>query len=339
MGASQPKTSTTHKRWVFSSKLGCFSIFLIAPFLFYYGYCWGLWGRNSLLLQHLFQCNCPPSSEEWRYPKEVDVIVSACHSGGVILSPSGRLLYIREKNTELTSTYLLDLQTQDKIFINLPEGRINFLTDDLIYIFVWYGGVHEGGEHIFDRTTNAMYRIQSFIFLEPNAYSYGKLDSDLLFKALLQVEKVFLIDDPYDTVIALSSDFRTDSNHSFIFQADMLPGDYKRLLEQFLRENNITYYYIPANFHNEVLSQDERFMARSDGVYLLNPYQKILEGYSLSARGWIYDGRGVVYSSSGRCLVHTFIPFADDIGCLIEVEQPVLLLKVPEEYLLSTRTP
>ena len=40
-------------------------------------------------------------------------------------------------------------------------------------------------------------------------------------------------------------------------------------------------------------------------------------------------------SSSGRCLVHTFIPFADDTGCLTEVAPPVLLLKVPEEYLLS----
>jgi hypothetical protein len=339
MRTLQTKTSATSKQRGLPFRTGCFILLAISPFLFYYGYCWGLWGRNSLLLQYLFQCKCPTASEEWRYPKHVDIIVSACHNGSVILSPSGRLLYVRENNTERTSTDLLDLQTKDKIPIALPEGSIYFLNDDLIYIFVWYGGTHEGGEHIFDRTTNTMYQIQNFIFLEPNAYSYGELDSNLLFKALLQVEKVFLIDDPSETVIALSSDFRTDPNHSFIFEASMLSDDYNRLLEQFLRENNIAYYYIPANFHNEVLSQDGRFMARGDGVYLINPYQKILDGYSLSARGWIYGGHGVLYSSSGRCLVHTFLPFADDIGCLIEVEQPVLLLKVPKEYLSSTQTP
>jgi hypothetical protein len=339
MSTSQPTISTAPKHDRFYFGLSCFAFLLLTPILLYYGYCWGFWGRNSLLLQHLFQCNCPASSEDARFPKEVDVIVSACRKGVVILSPSGNLLYVREQNPATPSAYLVDLRTEDKILIELPEGRTYFLTDDLIFLFVWYGGDHEGGEHLFDRTTNAMYRIQNFISLEPDAYSYGNLDADILFRSLLQVEKVFLIDDPYDTVIALSSDFRTDPKHSFIFISSMLPGDHKRLLEQFLQENNISYSSIPANFRHEVLSPDGKFMARSDGVYLMNPYQRILEGPSLSARGWTYDGRGVVYSSSGRCLVHTFLPFADDVGCLVEVNQPVLLLNVPEEYLSSMPAP
>jgi hypothetical protein len=84
------------------------------PLLFYYGYCWGLWGRGSLLLQYLFQCTCPPASEEARYPEEVDVIVPACRQSYVELSPSGRLLAVREEQAGLPSTYLLDLQSMGR---------------------------------------------------------------------------------------------------------------------------------------------------------------------------------------------------------------------------------
>ena len=339
MSTLPTKTSNTAKQWRFRFWIVGFTILLVSPFLLYYGYCWGLWEKNSLLLQYYFQCNCPASSEEWRYPKEVDVIISACRNGGVRLSPSGRFIYVREENSELTSTYLLDLQTNDEVPINLPEGDMYFLTDDLIYIFVWFGRGYEGGEHIFDRTTDTMYSIQSFIHLQPNAYSYGKLDPTVLFKALLQVEKVFLIDPPYQPVIALSSDFQTQPEQSFIFEASALSGDHTNLLEQFLRENNITYYHIPANFPHEAISPDGRLLARDDGIYLVEMDQMIVKAPLSFVRGWTYDGRGVIYAASHRCLLRLGLPFGDDTWCEIEVPQPVLLLKVPEEYLVPQEVP
>jgi hypothetical protein len=348
MKTMQSEAGHTSKRRGARFWLGCLTLLLGLPVLLYYGYCWGVWGRSSLLLQYLFQCNCPPASEEARYPNEVDVIVSACRNGGVRLSPSGRLLYVNEKGDGQTSSYLLDLETYEKIDFALAEGSNYFLTDDLVFLSLDYGG----GEYILDRTTGEQYPIQSFIQLQPNAYSYGKLDVNLLFRALLQVEKVFLIDAPYQPVIALSPDFRTHPEHNFIFEASALSGDYMNLLSQFLQQNNIIYYHISATFPDEAKSPDGTLVARADGIYLVETEQKIVEGYSASrfyraysrkyfmVRGWVYDGRRVIYSKFlNPCLIETSFFIFDDPRCYYEVPQPVLQLKVPEEYLLPVQTP
>lgn len=314
--------------------------------LLYYGYCWGWWGRQSLLLQYLLQCSCPIASEEARYPDEVDVIVSACRNAGIRRSPSGRLLYVRERQDGLTSTYLLDLQTYEKVKFALPDGSNYFLTDDLVFLSLDYGG----GEYILDRTTGKQYAIQRFIHVQPNAYSYGKLDQNMLFTALLQAERVFFIDTPYQLVIVLSSDFQTNSEHSFTFEASALSGDYMTILRQFLQQNNIAYYEVPATFPDEAVSPDGRFVARPDGVYLAETGQKIVEGYSSSrsfrqysgkyfeVRGWTSDGTGVIHSKLlDPCLIE--YPGPDAPGCIIKVPQPVIKLKIPEEYLLPVQRP
>jgi hypothetical protein len=323
--ASRIKASNPPKRRKFRLSLGYLTFLLGLPLLFYFGYCWGLWGRNSLLLQYLFQCNCPPISEEARFSKQVDVVVSACGNGGVSLSPGGQLLYVRGRNNRPGSTYLLDLQTQEKIQFALPEGSNYFLTDNLIFLSLDYGG----GEYIYDNSTEKQYPIQSFIQVQPNAYSYGKLDSGLLFRALLQVEEVFLIDAPYQPVVALSSDFRTRPEHSFTFQASALSGENTDWLEQFLRQNNIKYFHIMATLPHEVVSPDGHYVARDDGIYLLETNQLIVKAPLSFVRGWTSDSRGALYSSGGLCLLPRGLPFADDTGCAIRVPQPVLLLKVP----------
>jgi len=305
--------------------LGYLTFLLGLPLLFYFGYCWGLWGRNSLLLQYLFQCKCPSVSEEARFSKQVDVIVSACGNGGVSLSPGGQLLYVRGRNNRPGSTYLLDLQTQEQIQFALQEGSNYFLTDNLMFISLDYGG----GEYIYDYSTEKQYPIQSFIQKQPSAYSYGKLDSDLLFRALLQVEEVFLMDAPYQPVVALSSDFRTHPEHSFTFQASALSGNGVNRLEQFLRQNNIKYFNIIATLPHEVVSPDGRYVARDDGIYLLETNQLITKAPPSLVKGWTSDSRGAIYSSGGLCLLPRGLPFADDTGCAIKVPQPVLLLKVP----------
>ena len=325
---SHPSKPSRNRSWVILIVL-----ILGLPLLFYYGYCWGLWGRSSLLLQYLFQCSCPPASEEARYPQEVNVIISACRQSNVELSPSGRVLYVREKKSGITTaTYLLDLQTMERTDVfNQPFSK--FLTDDL-----WFA--QSGLEnYIIDRTSGMQYPIQTFLHLQPQAYSYGKVDPNLLFNALLPVERVFLIDAPYQPVIALSSDFRTHPEHSFTFNGSDLPGGNTGQVEQFLQQNNILYYHTPASFPDEVISPDGRFVARADGIYLVNSNQKVVDAYPFRLRGWTNDSRGVIYSSDGRCLIQRGLPFSDDVGCATWVPQPVIKLKVSEEYLFPNETP
>lgn len=324
------------------------ALLLGLPLLLYYGYCWGLWGRHSLLLQYLFQCSCPPVSEEARYPKRMDVIVPACGLVSSRLSPSGRFLYAQEEESGITSTYLLDLQTETKIPFTLQEGSNYFLTDELIF-YSFYGD----NEYILDIRTGTKYPIQNARHLQPSVYSMGNVEPNLLLKSLLQVDQIFLIDEMFQPVIALSSDFRTHPEHSFTFNVSDFSAETTNPVEEFLQKNSITYHYIPANFPHEIVSPDGRFIARDDGIYLVKTNQKIVDGYSVSGfyrsysgkyfplRGWMYDSSGVLYSSPflGPCILETSFFIFEEPGCFVVVTQPLLKLKVPEEYLLPEPIP
>lgn len=334
------QTETDHapkqRRYRFWSR---FALSLGLGMLIYYAYCWGLWGRNSLLLQYIFQCGCPVSSEETRYPKQVDVVVPACRYDVTRLSPSGRLLYVGRKVLWNDTSYLLDLQTDEKIAFAIPEGSNRFLTDDLLFLSLDYGHRYEGGEYILDRTTGKQYPIRKFVYWRPDAYVNGKANLSVLVEGLREAKQVFLISDG-DTIVTLAPDFRIYPEHNFLTGWFDIPRDASSGVEYFLQENNIVYQTILANFPGEVVSPDGKFVARYDGIYLVETNQKIVEGYPdgggyLSVRGWAYDGREAIYSQPilGPCLIKTNFFIFDDTGCFFEVPQPVLMLEVPPEYL------
>jgi len=340
MNTSQPETNHASKRRGYRFWLGCFALLLGIPLLFYYGYCWGLWGRSSLLLQYFFQCSCPAASEEARYPDEMDVIVPACQHANSRLSPSGGLLYVRETESRPTSTYLLNLQTYEKIPFTLPESAFYFLTDDLLYVIPHYGG----NEYILNRITEEQYPIQEFTSLYSNAYINGNFNLGLLAEALRAAKDVFLISN--NIVVALAPDFPASSKHNFLVNRFDIPGRGSDRVEQFLQEYDIVYQTVSVSFPEEVVSQDGRFVARADGIYLVETGQKVVEGYSASrsyraysrkyfmVRGWTHDSTSVIYSKFlNPCLIETSGFFLDSPVCFYEVPQPVLKLKVPEKYL------
>ena len=323
--------------WVFR-----FAIVLGLPFLLYVGYCWGLWGRHSLFLQYLFQCNCPSVSQEARYPRSVDVIVPACRYGSSILSPSGRLIAVYEKKTANASPYLMDLQTGERILLSLPEkSGVSFLTDNLLYVSLSYDEIY-----VLDRTTGNQYPIREFRVLGPGMYIEGHADPNLLVDALERAKYVFFRDQD-DSIVALDPDFPASAENNFMINRFGIPGDHSNRTEDFLKENNILYETILPYLPEEVISPDRRFVARPDGIYLVKTGQKIVEAYSASrtfraysrkyffARGWTYDGKGVIYSKLlNPCLIETSFIIFDDPSCFFEVPQPLIKLKVPEEYLL-----
>lgn len=307
--------------------LGCFTLLLGIPFLVYYGYCWGWWGRDSLLLQYLFQCNCPPASQEARYADEVDVIVSACYYTSSLLSPSGRLLSVHEENAGITSKYLLDLQTMERIDVsNQPSS--SFLTDDIGFI--------ESGleDYLVDRTTGMQYPIQPFRYWRENAGVNGEPNLEMLVSALRQAQEIFL-NQNNDRVVVLMTKFPTSPDQNFTFDRLEIPGMSPNRVEQFLQVNDIVYQTIFPSYPHEAVSPDGRLIARDDGIYFVATNQLIAQAPPSLVMGWSSDGRSVIYASPlGRCLIRTATPFADEVGCATWVPQPVLLLKVPEEYML-----
>ena len=316
-----------------------FTLLFGLPLFFFYGYCWGLWGRGSLLFQYLFQCKCPVASEEARYPDDVDVIVPTCRNFYSILSPSGRLLYVQEKDGSADSAYLLNFQTDEKTPFFVPAGSHYFLTDDLLFLSLGYGE----GDKIMDRKMGKQYPIQSFISLRPDAYN-PDVNLGILAYYLKAAENVFVIDN--DFIVALVSDFRTFPSNNFYFDQSDFPGYESDQGERFLRNNHIVYRYVPGRFSAEAVSPDGRFIARSDGIYLTKTDRKIVEEYFSnkyyrwsrwgfnSVRGWTYDSTGVIYSmSKPPCLFELSLPGFDTPTCDFPLLQPLIKLKVPDEYL------
>jgi len=337
MSTQQAKTSDDLKQEVRRFWITLFVLLLGFPLLFYYGHCLGLWGRRTPLLQYLFQCSCPAFSEEWRYPRRVDVIVPACRESWVELSPSRRLLSVREKNLE---PYILDLRTNEKILLPLPQNSgFDFLTDTLLFVSFSYEE-----HHVLDRATNTMYPILRFMYVYPGAYINARADPTILANALGQAKYVFFRDSD-DTIIALDPDFPASVESNFFIERFAIRGENPNRPGQFLRENNIGYLTILPDLSDGAISPNGRFIARYDGIYVVETNQKIVDGYKFSwydrlysgqylshLRGWKYDNSGAIYSQFiGPCLFEP--PGLDGPRCLVEVPQPVILLKVPEEYL------
>jgi hypothetical protein len=331
--STSPPTKVIAKPHDYPFWTGRLAVLLGLGVLGYYGYCFGLWGKNSLFLQFLFQCGCPHFTDELRYPREVDVVVPACRHRDVMLSPSGRLLYVqRNTSSFLGSAYVLNLETQEKIPSVSGKGSSFLLTDDLVF-----HSFHGLDQYVLDLTTGIKYPIPEAEQSQPSLFSTGDVNPSLFLKALSQMDQIFFIDDGFHPVVALSPDFRSHPENSFRLDALDFPSSDPDAIENFLKQNNIAYHYVPGIFSDALQSPDGRFIARNDGIYLSATNQLIVKAHDSRLKGWMYDGRGAIYTSY-RCLFWLGLPGLD-MTCGPHVPQPVILLKVPEKYLSSMPTP
>ncbi len=128
--------------------------------LFYFGWCWGWWGKNNLLLQYNFQCRCPAASEEVRY-KPFKVIASACTYPFLRgFSPSGRYMILFEHPQQ--RVILLDLATGETLDIGSRKGDPGFLTDNLVLTFGDYPKPRYFLIDLTDRSEMEVLRVESW---------------------------------------------------------------------------------------------------------------------------------------------------------------------------------
>jgi hypothetical protein len=307
--------------------LMCLVVFSTLPFLLYFGYCWGWWGRDSLLLQYYFQCKCPSGSEKARYPKEVEILVSPCNLRYVKLSPGGRFLYLDEDRDGRTS--LLDLETGQQTPI--PEIT-DFMTDNMAFKMHINGG---GSEDVFviDIATGQQYPIRYFRDLQPNAYRDGQLNRQMLIDTLQQAQEIYMVNFE-NSIIVLMSKFPTNTEKNFLLDRGDLDGDALKVpLKKFLADNSIHYTVLTGVFLTQTVSPDGRFIARDDGIYLVATGQKIVAGLPrLLVMGWVSDGSGAIYTAWDEPCWPGFSISGIFSACEIRVTQPVIKLKVPVSY-------
>lgn len=112
-------------------------VFLILALLLLWGsFCWGGWLGSSALVQQLFQCRCPPQSEQVRYRPFI-VLAPACRKPQAsALSDDGRWLVYHERVRQ-GRVILLDLETRRPQTLNFdpntPVG-VQFVRPTLLLV-------------------------------------------------------------------------------------------------------------------------------------------------------------------------------------------------------------
>lgn len=292
---------------------------------------------TALLLISLC-CLSLPSILFWRLcrkqdrdiPTNTEVIVSACARPRATGVPGGEVLFVREIRTR--KTYLLDLKTDEKRAVPndpLLLDRGEFLSSVLVWLegsLVQPGHINYQPHYILDLNDGTRYELLDLDWLP--RLEGGKFDPKY-FAYFQSAEWVFLHHSK-KTVIALTSDFRTNQNGRVIFSEFSLghvtsnkTGD---LLEHLMKDLEVDYQIVDFSlYHADVPSPTGRYMVRGDGIYLAGTNTLVMDrDMGFYFRGWYYDESGVVFQEGGTYL----IKFPEAHG-YYPTPIPILKLRIP----------
>ena len=262
----------------------------------------------------LLSCYLPQQILFWKLcteqdqdiPPNTEVLVSACKKPGARGVPDGETLFVREVRTG--RMYLLDLRTDEKR--KVPNDPL--LLDKGIFLssnFVWLEGslVRPGKSgyrphYILDLVDGKRYELLDLDTLprleggkfNPKNYIY------------IQSAQYIYIHHSKNTLIALSTDFRTNPNGRVVF------SDPAEELVQLAKSFNINYEIIDFKLNDtDVLTETNQRIPVNAGMF----------GYF---RGWYYDESGVVVQDSGDYLLT--LP---GISNVYYIPSPILKLNLP----------
>lgn len=270
---------------------------LVCLFYFYsLGWCWGWLKSDSRMLRYPLQCNCPATSEEARYPENVDVLVLACTPNAV---KSERLAHLQAEG------YRGSYSIVDYWILEQRKGTGNA---EFTY---WLVNVKSNQEIPLEH-----------IVLEEGAPIPPEL------KAWLQTAGGVYLSYP---VVVLQEPSDPAQGTSFA-------------LEQKGKDILALYYKLtgagvkPIDPDSEVqgaYSLNRVFRYRY-GIFLTSNNQLISPSHDLESdfwfRGWAADNRGVMFEGKEIFVIGTNDSVLMPLG-FYPIPQPVLLLKIPKEYL------
>jgi len=294
----------------------------------------------AIVLLALLSCYLPENLLFWKLcteqdrdiPANAELLVSACKRPEVRGVPGGEVLFVHEVKTG--KIYLLDLRTGEKR--KVPNGQLVldkgiFLSSEL----VWLEGNGSRPDspdyqphYILDVTNGKRYELLDLTWLP--RLEGGKFDPKY-FAYFQSAEKVF-IHHSNEKLIALSSNFNEDSNRNVIFSQSSLGAssdgnERGRLLEELMKNLGVDYEIVDfVLYYTDVTSPTNKYVARSDGLYLseTNPpilVKKDMFGYYKS---WYYDDSGIIVQGGGYYLMT--LP---GISSIYYVPSPVIKLHLP----------
>jgi hypothetical protein len=270
------------------------------------------------------------TEQDQNIPPNTEVLVSACNRPAARGVPDGEALFVHEVRVDRLyfldlrpeKTYLLDLRTGEKRKapndpLLLDKGI--FLSSDL----VWLEGSFRPGKpsyiphYTLDLTDGKRYEMLDLDTLP--RLEGGKFDPKNY--AYIQSAQYIYIHHSKNTLVALSSDFRTNPNGRVVF------SDSAGELVQLAKSFNINYEIIDFKLYDtNIPSPENKYYAGFDGVYLTETNQRISVNAGMFGyfRGWYYDESGVVVQDSGDYLLT--LP---GISNIYYVPSPILKLNLP----------
>ncbi|MEM8534951.1 MAG: hypothetical protein AAGF95_29200 [Chloroflexota bacterium] len=301
---------------------------ILALALVYWGYCWHWWGRDTLALQYLFQCRCPPASEAARYPN-FTVLVSACQSAWIhSMAPSGQALLV--ETTARPRISHLDISTgQEQIFPFDPMNvsRISFIDDQRFLV------------RLSRNTGYLVYDQQQQVHLPVPAIYFDAQEAQVQ-EVLHTAQEVLLFN---SEVLVLASNYRQQPDNNAVL-TDVNAVDVEQINTQLQPKNMRATpvhppYQADRSSSFQRYSPDGRFTARRDGIYHTDTQEQIISTdlpffdriSDFDPVGWTTGQRGVVYAGRTAYVIDNTNDYAIPYSWL-PVPQPQLLLELPEEF-------
>lgn len=289
---------------------------------------------SAVILLILLCCNLPSLAlcfaQDIFRPPNTELLVSACKEPVARGVPGGEVLFVHEVRTG--NMYLLDLGTDEKRKVPndplLLEKGV-FLSSEL----VWLEGRLSVGtyrpHYILDLTDGKRYELLDLDALP--RLEGGKFDPKN-YVYIQSAERVF-IHHSKNTLIALSSDFRTNPNRRVIFSGYSIGSEHGDLLENLIRDFGIEYEIIDLSTtrYKDIPSPTDKYVIRNDGIYLSGTDVTIVNREYTGGRfmggyfkSWYYDESAVVVQEAGYYLLT--LPGTSSI---YYVPSPILKLHLP----------
>jgi hypothetical protein len=305
---------------------GCLTL-LLGSFLLlgllYGGYCWGWWGRTNLTLQYLFQCQCPPGSEDARY-RPYRVLAAACTDPRPRdIAPSGRYIIIEERRpvARLIRHDLLGGQSHTLDLQPVSRMHVNHLNDQLLFV-------------LRANTSQAsLWNLQMGRQIPLPFVKTFRLDPAT--RSIFQAAEQVLVFNDY--ILALAPDYLQHPDQNIVL--DTVSGRSRDQVTQALTAAGVDFTLLPEPYttgpvRDARYSHDGRFYARRDGIYRADTQERIVRlrvprthpAAAFRPSSWTADNRRVIYVAANPSLI------GDDEGGgyklhLLPVPQPILLVE------------
>lgn len=308
-------------------------VIALSPWLINLLWCWGYFGRDSLIFQYWWQCGCPTESESVRYAP-YRILSPACSQTRIvdILQDNRTVLAYRELSTPPAiqrELLKIDVNQETNVLFDLGGRSPNniYLLNDKILLIRY----DPRSNYAFVDLTTGLFHEVASVGYEPVVFEPMQTDFEILEQ--LKSKDLIFVPERSRLVIGTTADF--DAQKSIVIYSNT--GGFPSVIK-FLEDNNIVYYSLDWGFTPQFQSPDGRLEAKLDGVYIADTDQKIVSSWQpkigdYNARGfkpqfWSSDGRKVIYGQGG----YNHIYNSDVFGSHWPVPQPILILDIPPEY-------